>query len=45
MDSLDLLAARGLPMTFRNYLARPKRAEPRRVTEGIPARSERVEPL
>jgi hypothetical protein len=45
MDSLDLLAARGLPMTFRNYLARSKRAEPRRVTEGIPGRSERVEPL
>lgn len=46
MDSLDLLAARGLPMMFRNYLAWSKGAtEPRRIPEGIPERRERVAPL
>lgn len=45
-DSADLLAARGLPMTFRNYLAWPPKAKaPRHVTEGIPAHRERVQPL
>jgi hypothetical protein len=44
--SADLLAARGLPMAFRNYLAWSKGAkDPRRVTEGIPAHRERVQPL
>jgi hypothetical protein len=36
VDSADLLAARGLPITFRNYLAWPRGAkEPQRITEGI----------
>lgn len=46
MDSTDLLAARGLPMAFRDYLAWPKGAsEPNHVIEGVPNQRERVEPL
>jgi hypothetical protein len=46
MDSAELLAARGLPMAFRNYRAWPKGAsEPSHVSEGIPNQRERVEPL
>ena len=46
MDSADLLAARGLPMAFRNYLAWPKGAnEPHHVIDGVPHQRERVEPL
>jgi murein DD-endopeptidase MepM/ murein hydrolase activator NlpD len=46
MDSTDLLAARGLPMVFRSYLAWPKGSdEPQRVVDGVPRERERVEPL
>jgi murein DD-endopeptidase MepM/ murein hydrolase activator NlpD len=46
MDSTDLLAARGLPMAFRSYLAWPKGAkEPRHVTDGMPNQRERVEAM
>lgn len=46
MDSPDLLAARGLPMAFRSYLAWPRGArQPRRVDAGVPGHRERVEPL
>ena len=46
MDSAELLAARGLPMAFHNYLAWPKGAgEPKHVIEGMPHERERVEPL
>ena len=46
MDSAELLAARGLPMAFHNYLAWPRRAsEPNHVIEGMPQERERVEPL
>lgn len=45
MDSADLLAARGLPMAFRSYLAWPKGAsEPNHVSKGVPGQRERVEP-
>ena len=45
MDSLDLLATRGLPMAFRDYVAWPRgETEPRRVGQGIPNHRERVEP-
>lgn len=44
MNSLDLLAARGLQMAFRDYIAWPRGAtEPRRVEQGIPGHRERVE--
>lgn len=46
MDSPDLLAARGLPMAFRSYLAWPRGAkEPRRVDAGVPGHRERVAPV
>ena len=46
MDSAELLAARGLPMAFHNYLAWPKGAgEPKHVIEGMPHERERIEPL
>jgi len=46
MDSVDLLAARGLPLAFAGYLALPKGAKrPHRVTDGVPKQLERVEPL
>jgi hypothetical protein len=45
MNSLDLLATRGLQMAFRDYIAWPRGAtEPRRVEQGIPGHRERVEP-
>jgi len=45
MDSLDLLATRGLPMAFRDYVAWPRGAtEPRHITQGVPGHRERVEP-
>jgi murein DD-endopeptidase MepM/ murein hydrolase activator NlpD len=46
MDSLDLLAARGIPMVFGNYRAWGRRARrPRRVSEGVPRQGEIVEPV
>jgi murein DD-endopeptidase MepM/ murein hydrolase activator NlpD len=46
MDSPDLLAARGLPMAFRDYLAWPRGAtEPQQVSQGIPGYRDRVEPV
>jgi hypothetical protein len=45
MDSPDLLAARGLPVAFRDYLAwSPGASAPRRVAVGVPGRRERVAP-
>lgn len=45
MHSLDLLATRGLPMAFRDYVAWSRGAkEPCRVMQGIPGYRERVEP-
>lgn len=46
MDSTDLLAARGLPMAFRDYLTWPRRGtgEPQRVSQGIPGHRQRVAP-
>jgi murein DD-endopeptidase MepM/ murein hydrolase activator NlpD len=44
MDSPDLLACRGLPMAFRDYLAwRPGADEPQRISQGVPGFRERVE--
>jgi hypothetical protein len=44
MNSLDLLATRGLPMAFRDYVVWPRGVtEPRRVGQGIPGHRERVE--
>jgi hypothetical protein len=46
MDSADLLAARGLPMAFSNYLAWPRGAnEPHHIIDAVPHQRERVEPL
>jgi hypothetical protein len=46
MDSPELLAARGLPMAFRDYRAWSRGADqPRTVTEGVPGHRERVAPL
>ncbi|GAA1271769.1 hypothetical protein GCM10009609_38620 [Pseudonocardia aurantiaca] len=46
MDSADAFAARGLPMSFRNYRAwRRPRGAPVVVEHGIPNESEVVEPL
>lgn len=45
MNSTDLLAARGLPMAFRDYVAWSRDANERRhVSQGIPGQRERVEP-
>jgi hypothetical protein len=45
MTSLDLLATRGLPMAFRDYVAWSRGGtEPRRVRQGVPGHRERVEP-
>lgn len=44
MDSLDLLAARGLPMFFRDFLAWPRgAAQPSSVDQGVPGERDRVE--
>jgi murein DD-endopeptidase MepM/ murein hydrolase activator NlpD len=46
MDSLSPLRARGLPVEFRDYEARPRvRSAPRRVDRGVPRRREVVEPV
>ena len=46
MDSPDLLAARGLPMAFRDYLAWQHGAnEPQQVSQGIPGHRDRVQPI
>ncbi|HEX5995516.1 MAG TPA: M23 family metallopeptidase [Jiangellales bacterium] len=46
MDSLDLLATRGLPMAFRDYLVWPRGAsQPHQVGQGVPGYRERVEPV
>jgi hypothetical protein len=45
MDSLNLLATRGLPMAFRDYVASSRGGtEPRVVTQGVPSHRERIEP-
>lgn len=45
MNSLDLLAARGLPIAFRDYVAWPRGGNrPQHVSQGIPRHRERVEP-
>jgi murein DD-endopeptidase MepM/ murein hydrolase activator NlpD len=44
MDSPDLLACRGLPMAFRNYLAwRRGAVEEQHISQGVPGFRERVE--
>jgi Peptidase family M23 len=46
MDSVDPLAARGLPVAFRDYVVWDRRAKnPRRVRQGVPGARERVEAL
>lgn len=46
MDSPELLTARGVPMTFRDYRAWKRGTDqPRNVTQGIPENRETVEPL
>jgi len=42
MDSTDQLAARGLPMAFRDYVAWPRGGTERHVSQGIPGHRERV---
>jgi hypothetical protein len=45
MDSPDLLACRGLPMAFRDYLAWQRGAdEAQHISQGVPGYRERVEP-
>jgi Peptidase family M23 len=45
MDSTDQLAARGLPMEFRDYVAWPRGGTERHVSQGIPGHRERVAPV
>ncbi|HKH53917.1 MAG TPA: M23 family metallopeptidase [Propionibacteriaceae bacterium] len=45
MDSTDQLAARGLPMAFRDYVAWPREGTERHVNQGIPGHRERVAPV
>jgi hypothetical protein len=45
MDSTDQLAARGLPMAFRDYVAWPRGGTERQVSQGIPGHRERVAPV
>jgi hypothetical protein len=45
MDSTDQLAARGLPMAFRDYVAWPRGGTERHVSQGIPGHRERVAPV
>ena len=46
MDSVDPLAARGLPMAFRDYLAWPPGTdEPRQVGQGVPGHRHRIQPV
>lgn len=45
MDSPDLLACRGLPMAFRDYLSSPPGADQaQRISQGVPGFRERVQP-
>jgi Peptidase family M23 len=45
-DSADPLAARGLPMAFRDYLAWPRGVdEPRQVSQGVPGHRHRIQPV
>jgi hypothetical protein len=45
MDSMDQLAARGLPIAFRDYVAWPRGGTERHVSQGIPGHRERVAPV
>jgi Peptidase family M23 len=44
MDRVDLVHSRGLPVTFRDYVAWSRNGEPRAVAVGVPRHRERITP-